>query len=239
MESGCADDMTYVYWIVWLLGLALQVLVIRALLQGSYTKFRFLLAFVIVVFLTSVIDGAAFLDLGEWRKQTRVYFWINDSIRQIMVFGLVFSLVAKAIAGSALARWRAKLPLLAFLLCAVAVWQAYTPDRSSWMTGVLRNISFGAAIINFLLWSALLASRDRDRRLLAVSGGLGLQMTGEAIGHSIRQLAIAGQTRWLATTGNFILLIAHLLCLFVWWQALRRTAEAPVAVRQTTTHGGR
>jgi hypothetical protein len=86
------------------------------------------------------------------------------------------------------------------------------------MTAVIRNMSLGAAILNLGLWAGLIGRKDRDPQLLLLSGGLGLQMTGEAMGHSLRMIS-----RTSEIFGNVVLVVAHLLCLLAWWQAFRKT----------------
>jgi hypothetical protein len=75
------------------------------------------------------------------------------------------------------------------------------------------------------LWALLIASRGMDHQLLLLSGGLGIQFTGEAIGTSIRQLALRTRSRAMSLTGAVVILLADLAILYIWWQALR-TAPA-------------
>ena len=53
---------------------------------------------------------------------------------------------------------------------------------------MIRNLSFFTGVLNLGVWFAYARSRIRDTRRLIIAAGLGLQMTGEAIGHAIRQL---------------------------------------------------
>ena len=58
-----------------------------------------------------------------------------------------------------------------------------------------------------------------------VSGGMGIQMAGKAIGHSLRQLS-----RSAMMPGDLVIVLSHLLCLYIWWQAFRHYGQkAPVA----------
>ena len=54
---------------------------------------------------------------------------------------------------------------------------------------------------------------------------MGIQFTGEAIGTSIRQLALRTRSHAMSLTGAVMILLADLLFLYIWWQALR-TAPA-------------
>ena len=65
------------------------------------------------------------------------------------------------------------------------------------------------------------ASRKSDRRLLLISGALGIQFTGEAIGEAIRSLSIPSMAKAIALTGSVVGMLADLACLYLWWQTFR------------------
>jgi hypothetical protein len=90
------------------------------------------------------------------------------------------------------------------------------------MTTVGRNLSFCSAVLTLVLWSLLILSKDRDRLLLLVTGGLGIQFTAEAIGQSLRYLAANDAPRSLVPVGNLLLVSGHLVCLYVWFHAFQR-----------------
>src|SRR6185369_5358817 len=58
-----------------------------------------------------------------------------------------------------------------------------------WMTQVTRDLSVASAVLTLLLWLMLISSNKKDHLLLMVTGGLGLQFTGEAIAQSLRQIS--------------------------------------------------
>jgi hypothetical protein len=81
-------------------------------------------------------------------------------------------------------------------------------------------------ILDLLLWSILVASKKKDRQLLMLSGGLGIQFTGDAIGQSLRQLAIAHRSSAMALAGGLLAIVAGLVCLYVWWRTFSRPRAA-------------
>jgi hypothetical protein len=85
------------------------------------------------------------------------------------------------------------------------------------MTLWVRDIDFAAAFLDLGLWTLLMASRHKDTQLLLLSGGLGIQFAGEAIGQSLRYLF-----RWPLSPGDLVSLVTDLIGLWIWWQALRR-----------------
>ena len=110
------------------------------------------------------------------------------------------------------------------LFAALSLYFTYNHGLDLWMTQFSRNVGFLAVILNLILWAALLKHRRPDQTLLLVSGGMGIQMAGKAIGHSLRQL------RLTVTTGNLVIVLSHLLCLYIWWQAFRKPSEQPVEI---------
>jgi hypothetical protein len=59
-----------------------------------------------------------------------------------------------------------------------------------------------------------------------VTGGLGLQFTGEAIGQSLRQLSHHHHA--ILFLGNMLMSVAHLLRLYVWMEAFRRQVSPQI-----------
>jgi hypothetical protein len=99
-------------------------------------------------------------------------------------------------------------------------------NTGSFMTPWTRDLNFCSAILDMALWALLIAAREKDHRLLLLSGGLGIQFTGGAMGRSIGQLALRTRSRALFLSGGVVTLLADLVFLYIWWQALR-TEPAP------------
>ena len=216
-----------VFWLFWGVGVILQLLVIRALLKRQqYKRFPLLFLFLIVVFLTGIVDVSAFSEIGVWTAASRRYFWLNDAIRQSLMYALAISLVLRALRDSPLAGLRSWLLAGTVVFCLLSIILTSDPSLGIWMTTMLRNLRFFCAVVlNLALWLALVRTKRPDTQLLLVSGGIGLQMAGEAIGQSLRLISI-GSSRTLITAGNTVLVISHLLCLYIWLQAFSRERPA-------------
>src|SRR5690606_1712218 len=93
------------------------------------------------------------------------------------------------------------------------------PRVNLWMTKVIRDLSFCSVLLNLWLWSILIARRERDTRRLLIAGGLGVQMTGDAIGQSLRQMQVSPL---VYHAGSYLIVVTHLLCLVIWRRALAR-----------------
>ena len=91
-----------------------------------------------------------------------------------------------------------------------------------WMVPWTQDMNVGSAILDLGLWTMLISSRHGDRRLLLISGALGMQFAGEAIGYAISNLSIAKTINSLNLAGSIVTMLADLACLYVWWQTFRR-----------------
>ena len=91
------------------------------------------------------------------------------------------------------------------------------PLPSRWLVPVTRNLSFGEEICNLVLWSLLLQRSEFDQQHLIVSAGIGIQVTGEVIGHTLR-LYSSPALIWVP---DLLIFLCETLCLLVWVWAFR------------------
>jgi hypothetical protein len=199
------------------------------MLRGPYRRFPLIFIYTTALCLTTVIEvsvrTAALSGARAPVLSWRVYFWIDNAILNALIFAVVIGLIRQALqradARAAVRRW---LTVGAFLLFALSFLVHAGPLHrlNGWMTLVSRDLSFAAVILDLLLWSTLIASKKKDFHLLMLSGGLGIQFTGDAIGQSLRQLAIAQRSSGLIWTGNVLVVLTGLTCLYVWWRTFSR-----------------
>jgi hypothetical protein len=214
------------------IGLALQLLIIGALLRGGYRRFPFLFAYVIGDFLTTAVEVPSAVGYHRGTQWAAVAFpaihWFNDVVTQVLVYAVVMSLIYQA-TGQLRSRRIVRVSLIAgaILFAGISFLIHWNPalNLGSFMTPWIRDLNFCSAILDLALWALLIASREKDHRLLLLSGGLGIQFTGEAIGESIVQLALRTRSHAMSLTGAVLMLLADLMFLYIWWQALR---TAPV-----------
>jgi hypothetical protein len=217
----------------WLLGLPLELLIIGALVRGAYRRFPVLLAYSLVVFLTTIADISVYQAYYSGVKVAHTfayYYWINEALRQSLVFAVVISLIYEATAVA-----KARTLLRTCLVCGAIVFAGVSflihydvhSVPGKWMTLWSRDIDFSTAILDLALWAILLTWRHKDMQLLLLSGGIGIEFTGEAIGQSLRSLFPGA-----VNAGNAVILLANLAGMWVWWQALRPVrAQQPASVR--------
>lgn len=208
--------MNYVWIALSSVGIALQLLLIHALIKGAYRRFPVLFVYAVTLFLTTVVEGAAFYDPQIYAK-TSTYYWVIDAIRQVLIFCLVISMTYQVMGASPRrSAVRRGLVLGAILFAVLSLYFSREDAFGFWMTRTSRNLGFFAVILNLILWAVLIKFRHANKVLLLISGGLGIQMAGKAIGHSLRQ--ISPSTR---VGGDLLIVLSHLVCLYIWWQAFR------------------
>ena len=89
------------------------------------------------------------------------------------------------------------------------------------MTRLTRDLNFCAAILDLGLWALLIGSRQKDYKLLLVTGALGIQFTGGAIGQALRGMSPA-----IVTAASDFTVITNLVRLYIWWRAFRGKPKA-------------
>jgi hypothetical protein len=212
----------------YLVGLVLQFLTINSMRHSAYREYPFLFLYVIADFLTALreIRPRLAYETGtpQAKKDWAAVYWIDEWVIQGLVFLLVISLVYRASA-----HLRPRRSLLAgliggtLLFAGISLWIHYSPEfkTGKWMTPWTRDMYFCAAILNLGLWAMLIASREKDRRLLMVSGALGIQFTAGAIGQALREIS-----HDTVPVTAILIMVANLTCMFIWWQAFRHPAKS-------------
>jgi hypothetical protein len=221
------------------IGLPLQLLIIGTLLRGGYRRFPFLFAYVIVDFLTTVVEVPSAVGYdrgGQWAASAfPAVFWFNLVVMQVLVYAVVMSLIYQA-TGQLRSRRIVRVLLIAgaILFAGISYLIHWNPalNTGSFMTPWIRDLNFCSSVLDLALWAMLIAAREKDQQLLMLSGGLGIQFAGEAMGRSIRQLALHTRSHAMSLTGAVLILLADLLFLYIWWQALR---AAPVRQQRGAT----
>ena len=206
-----------IQWLLWASGLALQSLVLSALIRAGWRRYPFLFLFISVLALTTVTDIYMYLTVRS-SDVWMAYYWSAEVARQTAVFLLVAGFAVQATPSDATVT---NMKLLAG--CAAALYWAGSlaftrdPQMNLWMTRFVRNLSFGAAVVNLGVWFYLISSSRRKLTTLVLAGALGIQMTGEAMGQSLRQMLPQQYA-----IGNAVSVLGHFACMAIWWRALVR-----------------
>ncbi len=206
------------------LGIVLQLVVISAILKGRLRTYPILFALIIFEFLSTIVGTAATLDGGAWTKDTAKYYWITEVIDYALIYACLVQLLAQAVSGGQGRKRIAWVIAIGVLFVVASSIQAYSVRPHLWMTQLVRNVAFGSMFVNLMLWTLLIRNPNRER--LMVTAGMGIQLAGSAIGHSL--LSIGKDFVW---AGNVVLLSVYLLFLYTIWRAFR--VPSTVAVNDT------
>lgn len=77
--------------------------------------------------------------------------------------------------------------------------------------------SFWMVLLNLYWWTLLLQRRQLDRRVLLLSAGIGLLMTGQVIGDGVMSFNVNGS--WGSIGAALIMYLTHFACLHAWFNA--------------------
>lgn len=206
----------------------LQVALVYLLLRGPLSRYFPLFLYVATFLVTT---SAEFYVLRRWGPDREHYYdvyWFSELGLDLLLVFLVMSMTARALEGSPL---RASvIRIFPFVLVAMAAipfllfeTNVYT---TAWNNSVSQVLNFGAVVMTFMLWSALLVGRTRDRQLLTVAVGLGLIGAGAALTLGIRQFTAEDSVlRGIADISHRLLHVASLL---IWcWAFYPRKSAAP------------
>jgi hypothetical protein len=214
-------------------GLALFLLIVFLLL-GPARKFWVVLLYVSWEFLATVgltfaylhIYSRAQISTDAAQLYTRLY-WTNDVVADLLRFVLVAVLIYQVVGSSRplLGRGLSILVLATVVLPFILFRPIFPANGSptdafnwyptgSWFNSTSQLLNFGAAIMNVVLWGALIQSKKRDPQILAVSIGLGILVTGTAISYGLRHFAAPrGDLRQLY---NLLLNLVQLGAWLIW-----------------------
>src|ERR1035437_9306522 len=176
-------------------GIPLQLLAIGAILRGHYRRYPLVFLYVIADFLTTVVEipsNIAYYAGNPHALDSYVsYYWLDESIMQAFVYAIVLSLIYQATAALP-SRRMLRIVLsggaILFTGASFLIHHGAHARVGIWMTLWARDLDFCAAVLDLVLWALLLSSKGRDYRLLMLSGALGIQFAGDAIGAALRSI---------------------------------------------------
>ncbi|MGO4885456.1 MAG: hypothetical protein ACLP59_32235 [Bryobacteraceae bacterium] len=196
-------------------------MVIAALIRGGIRRYPFVFAYSVALFLATLIEIA----ISAVPQTLEKYYWTIDFVVEIMVFCVVIGFVDEAASAAQKPVPRGWLILAAAMVLAGSYLIRRDPQNINLqMTLISRDLNICAMIMDLILWSLLVTARHPNRRLMLLSGGLGLQLSGAVMGESLRHLS--RHVRFLLMTGTLLEVSTGFLGLYIWWRALR---TAPVA----------
>jgi hypothetical protein len=146
-------------------------------------------------------------------------YWLLD----ISLHGFVFALLVHLIR-SALVEPHRRIIVTGLVCLVVSVFLSmavpYDPRFNHWMTGFSRNLSFCEEVLNLVLWGMLVNNRRVGLRFLLVSAGIGIQVTGDVTGHSLRLFTHSPSFVWAP---NLLMNASQILAMVIWLYAFCRS----------------
>jgi hypothetical protein len=224
----------------YLVGLSLELAIMVVLLRGQWKRYPFVFIYLIGDFLTTVLEIEPALGYGGGTEAARLSFtnlyWWNERVMELLTFLLVISLVYRATAHLRPRRTILLFVVLGTLLLASAslLYHLHFDGNSSMgklMTPFTRDMNFLAAILDLGLWATLIGVRQKDYKLLMISGALGIQFTGVAIGQALRDMT---SSQILVTLLGDFMIMAYITCSYIWWQAFRMPVTAAASAGRQT-----
>ena len=234
--------MTYVYDFLGICDGLVLLLVLVLLLRGGQRKFWVFLGYVVwELFSTAVLTGfdvlysspsssggGAHTDIIK--LYTRLY-WANDVIVDLLRFLLVIVLSYRAVPEGprrlTMGRLLGGVVVIMLVLPFVLFPLSFKPWPSEvWFNSTSQLLNFGGAIMNLILWGALLVNRKRDPQLTAVSIGLGVVVTGAAVSYGLRHL-LPLEARFIP---NLFLMLTQLAGWGIWCRAFWPAANRQPAL---------
>lgn len=213
------------YGLTTTIALCLAVLTLQRLLSGWWRKY-YLLAAILVLQLAQMAPGiATYLNNGGWSlTNAQRMYWILSLSAQATMYLLVLQLIARVGKESPSHRLLLQaLSVAAVVAAGISVLFHSDMRPNTFMTAVTRDLTFLAAVLNMILWRFLMRLKKRDMLLLAVSAGMGIQCTGDAIGHSLRMLGRQmGALSAMHDFGNVVMSLSAVVTLAVWHLAFSR-----------------
>jgi len=202
---------SYFWFALSYVGFGLEAALVFVLFRRGRREFPLFLSYICARLAASVVISSYFLVApNHSNRMYAVVYWLLD----LGLHGLVISLLAILIRfaqGKTSSRFMiaGTVTMAAVLIAALVL--PYDPRFGYWMTGAVRNLSFCEEMLNFILWMLLLRHSVAPR-VLWVSAGLGIQVTGEVVGHSLRLLS----SRAALWAPDVLINVCEIMALAIW-----------------------
>ena len=227
---------------VHIVDIAVRLAVIYLLLHGFVRTYLTVFIYGCFYLLTSFSEVVVSRFLGRASAAYGNLYWADEVLLDLLLFLTVILLTYRASQGNTFAPAMRKALIvvvvvaltLPFLLGGFGLWSAKDHSRLSdhWFTQAGQIFNFGGALMNLVLWTTLIGSRQREPRLLAVSAGLGVAVTAQAIFLGVRLLSGSPVVREVADV--FINVLGQITASVIWCWAFRPSAQ----VRSGATSSG-
>lgn len=214
----------------------MECVLVLLLLRGPFQSYIVFTVYVLGDLAADLSVWIAYYRAGWESPAYRKIYWSTHLTMDLLLFLVVIAFTYAALQGNPLRPKAAKaLGVIVAVTLALPLTmlhnhysKIYGFFTSQWFNHTSQILNFGAAIMNLVLWAALLPNRRRDPRLVTLSIGVGIATSIAAI--------VWGARQWLAQTNRWpldsFMTVTHLASLLLWCWAFR--PEAAGQSRDTT-----
>jgi hypothetical protein len=229
--------MLFLSEIPYILAVLLELILLFLLLRGPFRKYPLFLLYIVGQFMASTAVEIAYYLVGFKSGTYRTVYWRAEVTEDMLLFLVVIGCIYEALRGSPLRPKAAKVLGLVVLVTLALPFtmlhhmnhhsRQYGFFTSQWFNLASQIWNFGAAIMNLVLWTALLSNRRRDPQLVTLSIGVGLATASAAVAWGARQW-LAESHRWPV---DIFRTVAYLASILLWCWAFRpkQTGQASSA----------
>lgn len=221
--------MNFLYYSSFVLSVILQLTLVVFLLRGPYRQYFVLLAYCVIQLGMNGFQNVAFYTAGVNSTLYRNVYWSSEVVAYLLLFIMVILITDRVLAGSPLRPKAARILLVITIAATLLPFALYHPYFTSrWYRETCQLLSLSGAIMNLILWTAMIAKKDRDPQLMKVSAGLGIAVTGVAVAYGALQF-LDQDLAWIANLFKSAML---LIMLAIWCWAFRPAQHTEAATAQ-------
>lgn len=214
-------------------GTASIILLLYLLVRGPLSRYFALFLYVLTYLVATVAEAWVLRAEGLGSNLYFQVYWGGELLLDLLLCFLTISLTARALEGGKLRPVMIRFLVAVFLVVVILPFVLFESPvfTTRWNNRTTELLNFGAAIMNLGLWSALLASRNRDRQLMLVTAGLGVAFASAALTMAMRHYSDDRTlARDITDLAHRILQVGSVL---IWCRAFW-PARKPVAAPETT-----
>jgi hypothetical protein len=177
-----------------LANIVLQCVLVVLLLRNFARRYSILLVYS-VAHLFATLMGEFILRRQGWQSAAyRTLYWRGEVGLDLLLFLTVLVLIQQALEDSPARKSVGPTLGLVVVLALILPFVLLKSHFSTrWFDGAGQMLNFGAVLLNLGLWSVLPLRKKSDPRLLGVSLGVGVTVTGAAIGYGLLQRLSSGR----------------------------------------------
>jgi hypothetical protein len=211
-----------------IVGVVLNLAVVGLLLRGYIRTYPVLFALNLLQPAITIVELILFRNTSATTSRYQKVYWTAEVIWDLLLFALVAHLIQKLYKGrpeGVLARNMLLIVGIAVIILPFLLYYNLGLFTVPWFSGASQLFNFGAAVLNLVLWGALITSPQRATHLMLVCTGLGINVAGAALAWGVRRLA-AGHSMVVSvqTGADLFAALTYLMGLLIWCWAFRNPA---------------